>query len=80
MGELNLDEIEAILATPEPTKRKAKTNVEDRTITTWFKLFHTFQRPCEVPAHEVEERKAACVIINDVAMCRKCFLGEKDKV
>jgi hypothetical protein len=82
MDDLDLDELESILAEPEPARRTRKPKTDDRTITGWFKLLHTAQRDCEVPFHDENERprsKGMTSIIDGVSVCRICFLAEKDR-
>jgi hypothetical protein len=83
MDDLDLDALESILAEPEPVRRKrvSKAKTDDRSITGWFSILHTAQRNCEVPSHDEKERprsKGMTTIINDVAVCRICFLNKKD--
>lgn len=95
MSEMGLDEVEALLATPEPQKKKPasrKVSTDNRDITTWLKIPHTAERNCEVPNHdeavtnagydpEVRTRnKGMTTIINDLAVCRVCFLSGADLI
>jgi len=83
--EMNLDEIEALLAEPDPVKktRTPRVNTDDRTIQGWFRLQHTSSRDCEVSLHDdLTDRprnKGMTVVIGDVAVCRICFLASADK-
>jgi hypothetical protein len=81
--ELNLDEIDAILAQPEPavkTSRTKRKDHEDRTVKGWFALLHE-SHDCTVPDHDMLLRprnKGMTVKINDYYVCRICFLSGTD--
>jgi hypothetical protein len=82
MDELDLDALEELLAVPEPVRRKTKAKSDDRSINGWFAQLHTTERDCEVPNHDEETRarsKGMTTVINDVAVCRVCFLAKKDR-
>lgn len=84
-AEFSLAELDAILgdsAEVVPQRRVRKDPHVDRTISGWFRAFHSFQRDCEVLLHDEARprNKGACAIINDVAVCRICFLNERDKL
>jgi len=82
--ELSLDEILSMQAEVEPkSERKPRTKkdpFEDRSIENWFRLDKDHVRNCEVPEHNEERprNKGMTVIINDVAVCRLCFLNRVD--
>jgi len=88
--ELSLDFVESLLAQPNPTRGRRKTQQqeleEDRNVNTWFKYAKGFDenrelRNCEVPNHDESRprNKGLTVIINDVAVCRVCFLAGRDR-
>jgi hypothetical protein len=82
MDDMELDELEKLLAEPEPARRSRKPKTDDRTITGWFKVMHTAEGKCEVPSHDENDRprsKGMTTIINGVHVCRVCFLAEKDR-
>jgi hypothetical protein len=64
---------------PKRRTRRALTDV--RSLENWIKLQHT-NRDCEVPLHDsVTDRprnKGMSVIVNDIAVCRVCFLESAD--
>ena len=77
--ELSLDEVDSLLAIPVT---RARTKDDDRNVKTWFKAVHVDDRPCEVAAHDETSRprkKGMTTIVNDVAVCRICYLAELDK-
>ena len=78
--ELSLDQIDAILAIPQS---RSRTTVKERNVKTWFKEWHTSDRPCEVQGHDETSRprdKGMTTVVNDVAVCRVCYLAELDKL
>lgn len=82
--ELDLETIERMLAEPQPTgtrtPRTRKKDEDTRTVQSWFRLLHV-SGSCEVPNHDEDERprnKGMTVVINDIHVCRVCFLGLKD--
>lgn len=77
--ELSLDQIDAILAIPQT---RSRTSPQERNVKTWFKAWHTSDRPCEVQGHdETRPRsKGMTTVVNDVAVCRICYLAELDKL
>lgn len=83
--ELSLDEIDIILAESEPKGRTGSRGQKDptktRDVQTWFKLNHTGERSCEVKRHDESRprNKGMVTVINDVAVCRVCFLAGTDK-
>lgn len=85
--ELSLEDIEAIQKTPEkPTQKRGsrKVSTDNRDIQTWLKLQHISDRDCEVELHEATvpdnrpRNMGMTVIINDIAICRYCFLAGAD--
>jgi hypothetical protein len=66
-----------------PKRRVRKSLTDVRTLENWIKLQHTANRECEVPLHDaITDRPRTMgmmVIINDMAVCRMCFLAEADK-
>jgi len=87
--DLTLEEAEALLAQPDaPRRRVKKALLDERTLMSWIKLehhsvnFETGERyQCEVPGHD-ESRprdKGMVVIINEIPVCRLCFLNEVDR-
>ena len=87
-GELSLEDIEEIDRLPEaaPVKRGSRSKkdpTEDRSITGWCKLIHTFRESCTVPLHDEESRprnKGAHYKIGDYWVCRECYTNELDKL
>jgi hypothetical protein len=89
--ELSLDFVESLLAQPQTRGRKHKSEKqeleEDRNINVWFKYAKGIDssgelRNCEVPNHDESTRprnKGLTVLINDVAVCRVCFLAGLDR-
>lgn len=81
--ELTADEALTLLAAEDtgPKRRSKKISTDDRTIQTWIKLQHNITRDCEVRTHDESDRprnKGVTVIIDDVAVCRICFLLGRD--
>lgn len=78
--ELSLDQIDAILAIPQ--QRASRTTEKERNVKTWFKEYHTSDRPCEVQGHDEDRprNKGMTTVINDTAVCRVCYLAELDKL
>jgi hypothetical protein len=76
--ELSLDQVDALLAIPQT---RSRTTEKERNVKTWFKEWHTSDRPCEVAAHDNTRprEKGMTTVINDVAVCRICYLAELDK-
>lgn len=79
--ELSLDQIDALLAIPQA---RTRTTVQERNVKTWFKVTHVKakERPCEVPEHDEASRprdKGMTTVINDVAVCRVCYINQLDK-
>jgi hypothetical protein len=79
--ELSLDQVDALLAIPQT---RARTKEEERNVKTWFKVTHTkaAEQPCQVTLHDEASRprnKGMTTMINDVAVCRVCYLAELDK-
>lgn len=80
--ELSLDQIDALMAIPQ-TRPRTRTKDEERNVKTWFKVTHVTakERPCEVTLHDEQRprNKGMTTLINDVAVCRVCYLAELDK-
>lgn len=77
--ELSLDQIDALMAIPQA---RTRTKDEERNVKTWFKATHVQGRPCEVAHHDESTRprsKGMTVVLNDVSVCRICYLAELDK-
>lgn len=81
--ELSLEEAQSLLAAaPQVRAKTRRFNTDDRTYSGWFKLEHTANRDCEVPSHDESERprkRGMVAIIDDVAVCRVCYLAERDR-
>jgi hypothetical protein len=77
--ELSLEFIESLEA--ERPTRQSRTAKDTRDVTSWFKAYHTGDRNCEVKAHNESRprNKGMCTIVNDIAVCRICFLASLDK-
>lgn len=80
--ELSQDEVLSLLAQDDKPKRKSKkVSTDDRTIGTWIKLQHIANRDCEVSTHDESDRprnKGMTVVIDEIAVCRICFLLGRD--
>jgi hypothetical protein len=79
--ELSLDQVDALLAIPQTRPR---TTEQERNVKTWFKVTHVKaqEQPCKVTTHDETSRprnKGMTTVINDVAVCRVCYLAELDK-
>lgn len=88
--ELSLDFVESLLAQPQTRGRTRKTKeeeLEERNINTWFKYAKGIDtsgelRNCEVPNHDESRRprnKGLTIVINEMAVCRVCFLAGLDR-
>ncbi|HEY1248821.1 MAG TPA: hypothetical protein VGE97_07540 [Nitrososphaera sp.] len=78
--ELDLDQIDSLLAIPQGRTRGERTKNVERNVKTWFKVPHV-KSSCQVAAHD-ESRprdKGMMTLINDVAVCRICYLTELDR-
>lgn len=91
--DLSLEDIEGILAEPEPKKTsraRSKVDLTDRTIATWLKTQHQLGFECDVPLHDEAvtaqgmpgraRNKGMTITIGDYHVCRLCFLESADLV
>jgi hypothetical protein len=68
-----------LVSIPGTTKR-IRINLDDRSWEMWWKL-PTMADVCAVPNHDEDEadRKRMCMPINDVMVCRYCYVNSRDK-
>lgn len=83
-GGLSQEQILKLLAKPErsTTSKGKKVDTSDRTITTWFAIQHIMfddekneTAKCSNPDCTDHRVASVCARINDVLMCRRCFLS-----
>jgi hypothetical protein len=83
MKEIDAELIERLLNKPKRGNSKRGLNLnlpENRNLMVWIKLYHTLgycanpECPDDRP-RKVAEGNAMCTLVNDVLVCRLCFLG-----